>query len=253
MNDYSIIRKILEANLIKVKYDWELYYFFIKNETLYNFKYSKESNLNPFELKNIVSLISLEYKINYYILFYLSHKNNNSSVLNIIYSYQKTKLPKEIFKYTNKFDLGTIKFNFENINNTTISKFYENYLNFSIKKGFKIKNLGYYQDLILKNINNFSLINLYTDKNENIWWIILLKIFDKIIVMYWYYDIKYIKKWLKYLVNKYIIDFYQNDDTVNEIVFWTWKIENDYDDSIIKFKSKFWDFYILNKLEWYLE
>lgn len=251
--EYIIFSYIFEAELINIKYMWNLYYFFInKNNILFNLKYSKEIYLSINDFNNIKKELSIKYKIIWFIFYNLDNSEIWKIVNNIVFKYNKY-LSKNTLKYKKRLKKIWIFSNFMEINNENIELFYNLYSKFSKEKWFSIKKINFFIQLFLEFKTNFYILNTYDSLWNIIWSTILLKYRDKILLMYWWYNEKYIKKGLKYYINIFIIDYFKNDNTINEIIFWTWNNEFDESDSLLKFKSKFWNIYKLNKLEWYLE
>lgn len=252
--EYIIFSFILESKLINIKYNWNLYYFFInKNNILFNLKYSKELYLSIYDFNNIKKELSKKYNIIWFIFYNLDNSKIWKTVHNIVFKYNEKSLSKNTLKYEKKIKKLWIFSKFMEINKKNIELFYNLYSKFSQEKGFNIKKIEFFIKLFLEFKTNFYILNIYDSLWNIIWSTILLKYEDKILLMYWWYNEKYTKKWLKYYINIFIIDYFKNDNTINEVIFWTWYNEFDESDSLLQFKSKFWNIYKLNKLKWYSE
>ncbi len=248
--EYLFFARMLGANVIKVSDNGEIYYFFVSEDgMLSNLKYSKENLLDEDYLRDIAVFVSENIKVNRYNFLTLENYKNSNLCYNVIYDYSASKISGEVKKYVDRFSRLFPKITISKVDKNNLKDFYFIYNIFSGSKWFNVKGYDFFEHILLWSDAQILNISLW----ENlVWSIVLLKMFNNILPLYWWYDEFYVKKGLKYFVNNYIIDYYKNDDEINGVIFWTWRDEGDINDSLFEFKSKFWECYILNRIQWYL-
>ena len=246
IDEYLFFSRMKDSKVIKIVDEEKSYYFLVsKDGTISNLKYSKENLLEDDYLREIALFVSKKIPIKRYIFFLWEYNKNLDICYNVIYKYSEPKKVWEINKYVSRFSRFRPKVTISDVNQNNLRDFYFIYKIFWGNKWFDVKKYEFFEYLLLE--SNAKVLNISLD-NSLVWSVIFLNMFDKILLLYGWYDEYYIKKWLKYFVNNYIIDYYRNDRNIKWIIFGTWKDDSNIDDSLFEFKSKFWDCYILHMI-----
>lgn len=220
---------------VKIHKYWDKL-FWLSNNSITNIKYiyyNTYPRINQrFLLYNYCNNIKDADKI------YVSYKYDS------FFKYSKSTI--KSINNSKKFFLWSI----EKLNLENLKIFYFFYKNFFIKKEIDYNNFSYFINMYKIFWDNLSILKLCDINNWNllIGTTLILKFTDKVILMFWWYDLLQISKWLKYFWNDFIINYYKDNKNIKEVVFWTWKKEDDINDSLLKFKSKFWELKYLKKI-----
>ena len=128
----------------------------------------------------------------------------------------------------------------------TLKHFYVLYRSFFQDKKKDFHSYDYFENLFYIFWDLLSFWEVSIDW-ETLASVILLRYQRKIIPLFWWYKGIYIKEGLKYFFNISLIEYYKNDESIDEIIFWSWVDPRDQTDSLFQFKKKFGTVYSLKE------
>jgi len=229
--DIKKMSSFMDLTLIKL----DGLYFWLNWNRLKNIKYLYY-NKNPLIDSYEKELYNLSKSYKNWDKLYISYKYNSNFIFSTSTNNDINKAKKNLYSWEVSI-----------FNIIKLDRFFDIYKRFFINKWLNHNDKIYFERLVNVFWNNLFILDLYKDTNI-IGSVILLKFTDKIIPMFWWYEGKYIKKWLKYFTNNFIIDYFRECNNINEIIFWTWKVDSDLKDSLFLFKKKFWEINVLRKI-----
>lgn len=244
---YFLLSLLGEKSLIQIGES----YYFLKNDTISLTRHTPITSENiPIFEEHIRFAYQENICTRYKIYTDTTIRNNEKVIYQVEFSYENNHLCKEVLRYYDRIQRDEYYVDHWVCTNDAIQEFYELYTTFYKSKGLNTKSLPYFIRIIPEEKSAYSLLRVYSKTWKLVWSTLLFRFLDMIIIPYWWYQQEFIQRWWKYFVNKCIIDSFRNTPWIKRIAFWTGIQENDSQDSLLTFKTKFWHIYPLYLLEW---